>query len=524
MAVAHLNGVTSYGAADKLVEFFAALTTFLVTTVGWTQEAAANPTDRIFSSIGEGAAYTKLFVHIWQDPGTNHIRGEVQDDLAGTHVTTAGSFCDADIGVTFRYYLVADLDTIFLTVPYRETTHFLYLGIIESAAITLADETYQMIATVNTLATCRILRHHTGAWDQGHAIYEDGVGYAPCTTVGNERMGLGPVYVDRYVNMAGQMKFIGCVYAGGSLTGVGDQLASIFTDAVWQMFSVPASGHVFAVLVEGTQPVSDQPDGPTFTYFTGLMLSEVAFMDQLVTTLTAAGWTYLGAGDSPHPVNRLFYSSGNDGTRDIYIMVCYDTLPWNRFFVYLQDDAIPTHRNPPVGSLLGSFDWTNLGPNFNVYINADKDCFNFWLELSWMPGPPHRGMWAGMTRPPVAELPAGCQVGLWNLNYDRRLVLRNRYDQAVWGEIPIILDRPTVQQNTNALAYDPNTYYAWPYTMGHQYALPGGGVDIIGDMGLLFYTDGAAIAHLDTITVGAKVYTVIDVAGNGTVFLAIRSI
>ena len=263
MAVHHINGVTSYGAADKLVEWFTTLTNWLTGTVGWTLEASPGPTERIFSSLGEGGGYTQLFIRIWQDGVTNHIRGEVQNDLAGTQVTTMGGFVDADIGETFRYYIVADLDTILITVPYRDTTHLLYLGIIEPAAITLVNETYQMIASDNTLDTVHILRHHTGAWDLAHALYEDGVGYAPCSTVGNDRMGLGPMYVDRFADMAGQMKFIGHVYPAGSLTGVGDQLESDLTDAVWQMFSVPASGHVFAVLVEGTQPVSDQPDGPT---------------------------------------------------------------------------------------------------------------------------------------------------------------------------------------------------------------------------------------------------------------------
>ena len=250
-------------------------------------------------------------------------------------------------------------------------------------------------------------------------------------------------------------------------------------------------------------------------------------MGQLVVTFTAAGWTHVASPVGPHNINELFWSDGNDGTRDMWIMVCYGLLPWPRFFVYLQDDAAGTHTIPPVLGLGSACDWTNTNPNFLVYIAADKDCFTFALDTDpWGGGIfpfPHRGYWVGTPRPPIAQLDPDYEVGLWEWTYDRRVLLRNRTTET-WADTCIIINRPVVYANTNANNYDPNTYFVWPYTMAKQYQQPGGGVDVIGDMGLLFYTNGAGIAHLDTITVGPRVYTVIDMVGTGARMLAMRSV
>lgn len=513
MSVNHLNGVTTYGAADKLVDWFATFTTWLTGTVGWTLEAAASPTDRVFSSAGEGAAYTKLFFRIWQDPGTNHVRGEVRDDAIGTNETTGLGFFDADIGDVFRYYVVADLDTVLVTVPYRNTTNFLYLGIIEPAAITPVDETYHIIASdaVNDLSAVVLLRWHTGAWDWRVLTVGDQANPAPCLVPGNESMAVAPLYVDDHADMAGQLKFVGRVYDNTANLGVGDQFDSqvVGCDAVWQLFGTGVVARL--VLVAGTQPTAGQADGASFFYDHQVVAGIGAFLAAFPAVMANAGWIPMGGG-GPHTTNLLFWSDGEDGTKDIWLLFSFDTTGWPTFYIYAQEDAIGTNR-----TTLCSDIWWNVDGAFDFWFAGDKDCFCLSLDNYWMGGPnnPKAFFWAGVPAPPVAPLPDG-------LSYYNTLcysygpapitILRQR---SAFVAVSTLRDHDGTYSLTNQSNFDVATYFVWPQSLYARYPWAGGGDDYIGDMRYYGYTDGGGVVDRDTITVGAFVYLVLDLNGAG---------
>ena len=506
MAVHHLNDITPYGSADKIADWFITFTAWLTGTVGWTLEAAPGPTERVFSSIGEAGGFTMLFFRIWQQAGTNRIRGEVSDDAIPTHETDEAGYLDTDIGDRFRYYITADLDAVLMAVPYRDDTHFLYLGCLIPVAITPVDETYYMIASEETLTNCSILRNSAGVWDFDETIHPDTPGYSVCSVAGSEIRPVGAYYCEDHNDIAGQLKFLG--YGNtGTLSGSGDRLTSTISDAVWQIMG--GLGTTPSMLIEGTQPATDQPDGVGFNSVAGVAGNAAAFLNALDACLTAAGWTVtdeLG----PHSLNKLCYSPGSDGLRNIWALYCYQNFaPWN-FLAYVQRDAIGTDRTGVVRR-----QWQPAWFPCNYWISADRDCFITVLQdgAGW-----YAGHWMGMPRALDLSLDDAlsiCIYGVW----DQFIYM---VQQRPAGGALRRRDRAACYSLSNANAYDPNTYCVWPYTFTQQYAESGGQDDVIGDMGLYFYTDGGGIAVLDTITVGAKVYTVFDRTGAGQ-FYAIRT-
>lgn len=506
MAVFHLNGVTSYGAADKIVEWFTTFTNWLTLTVGWTLEAAPSATERTFSSVGEAGGYTKLFFRIWQDPGTNRIRGEVSDDAVPTHETTEGGYVDTDQGEQFRYYITADLDTVLIAVPYRNVTHFLYLGCLLPQGIAPADETYYMVASHEDLATVSILRDDGGVWDVSLPPIP-GLSTSVSSVAGSNVQALEVLLVEDAIDIAGQMKFLASG-PGGTMAGAGDRFTSrISSDAVWRVFAQSLTT-AKVMLVEGTQPVTEQADGLGFNHVTGVAAGEVNFLAALDACLTAAGWV-VTTPVGPYTAQRLCYSPGSDGTRNIWVFYAYDAGPPLTWWCFIQQDAIGT------GAKWSRRSWNLASFPFNYWISADRDCFITVLQdsIGWQ-----AGHWAGMTRAIDPTISDSMNIGLYGIHD---------------GLVHILVDRPaagtkqrrtrdSIYVNSNANVYDPTTYSVWPISLTQQYTETGGNDDVLGDMGLYFYTDGGGIAALDTITVGPYVYTVFDRNGAGQ-FYAIRT-
>ena len=165
---AHTSGI-----ATSVANFFAIFEAFITTTVGWTVASGAGTTDLVITSDGESTLLTMLFVRLNQNgPNPNLINGNVRDDAIGTHATTHTGYLDT-AGQAFPYWISADKDTIVLVSKAGRSTRMLYLGCLLPYAITPPDESYYMIVTDNMVMSARILRDHTGLWNQTDNIYEN---------------------------------------------------------------------------------------------------------------------------------------------------------------------------------------------------------------------------------------------------------------------------------------------------------------------------------------------------------------
>lgn len=85
MAWAHITGE-----AVSTNDWFATFEAWISATVGWTIEAGAGTTDLIIRSVSEAGGLTMLWARVWLVGTQIHV--ELRDDLAGTHVTTRGSY------------------------------------------------------------------------------------------------------------------------------------------------------------------------------------------------------------------------------------------------------------------------------------------------------------------------------------------------------------------------------------------------------------------------------------------------
>lgn len=278
MAFHHLAGATTRGVADPIVEWFAVFEDWIENTVGWTVASGAGTTDLRLSSIGEGGAYTKLFVHVWRDGVTDHIRGEVSDDAIPTHETTGAGYLDGD-GARFRYWMSSDLDAMILIVPNRRIHRVLYLGIVEPVAINPPDETYHMVANfVSTFNQSRLLRQHTGAWNALITNeYLDAASNQRASFQGNTFCPM-PLLANVEDECAGQYKHMGGDINERQAVTIGDEITSnVGGTSEWQVFY---DGHQqFALRIAGDPP-GDIAPGASVAFTSGVCASYVDFIDR----------------------------------------------------------------------------------------------------------------------------------------------------------------------------------------------------------------------------------------------------
>jgi len=170
MPFRHLAGVTTAGAPDEIVDWFATFQAWMI-QVGWTVAAGGGTTDVYFQSVGEAAPppLTMLFIRVWRDPGNpNRVLIEVADDIVPTHITAEAGYVDGG-GAQFPFWLSGDRDAINVVFRAGAVYNSVYAGLVMPFAHTVPDETYQMIATSTQIAGS-ILRDSTGIWDVDHGL------------------------------------------------------------------------------------------------------------------------------------------------------------------------------------------------------------------------------------------------------------------------------------------------------------------------------------------------------------------
>lgn len=500
MAFVHLAGVTTPGAPDEVIDWFTTFEAWIV-SLGWTVEAGGGTQDITFRSLSEAGGLTKLYLRVWRDlVNVNHVYFRVQDDLAGTHFTTpvADPYVDSG-GVQFAYWMSGDMDAIIVCFKLGAGYRHIYAGMVIPFALTVPDETYRMIVSANVVAGT-ILRNHDGAWDVDANISVSADMVDNRVDLFDGSFSLPGTYFGSGANIAGQLSHISGRIQGPAINAE-DTIATGRPGATtsWVVLA-DHSGKRFALRTGGVLPTGI-PDG-TFASASGNAVNFAGLYGGLAGILLALGWTDLGD-PGVDDDGRLFYSQGESGQENIYVLFSR-IIATTRFRVHVQDDAVGTHRATHEEILDPA-----IFP-VNYWISADKDCVVLVVQQAlgytrWSGGmvaPFPGGLVAPYPGPSLSEysMVCSCQGNISKSTAPKVL----RAHDGTWNAGILIRSDGSPSDNSNPNAFDGTTYLVWPIVASRTAV----GNAPIGQTKYFFYSSGGGIANLDTITVGAKVYTV----------------
>jgi len=512
MAFGYLEGTTAAGAPDEVVDWFATFQQWMTSEVGWTVEAGGGTTDITFRSLGEAGGLTMLYLHVYRDGGLpNRVRIEVKDDLAGTHETAEAGYLDG-AGAQFAFWMAGDLDAINICFRGGAVYHSIYAGMVLPFALTVPDETYRMIATSTQIAGS-ILRDASGVWDVDHPLYDNQLLDDCIIDRYDGSLPLAGTYFDRQANIAGQPKHISAPINDAGPT-VMDLLETGRPGATttWIVLR-DRDGRRYAMRTGGVMPLGQQDPG-SFAAVTGVAANYGALWTALSAHLVALGWVDLGD-PGLWTEGRLYFSAGESGEEEIYIGYARNSAVTDEFFPYVQDDLVPTHRFPTATPRY----LDNLDFPINYWICGDRDCCVLvyqraggytltWCGLlpSFAPGLLAPYAAGPLTVYSAVALMQGAGAGL---NISGGLL---RGHDGVWNQVVSFTDDGVDADNSNPNNFDGTTYLLWPLLCFES--IPPD-EEIIGQLRYAFYSSGGGIANMDTITVGARVYTVFhDATGN----------
>jgi hypothetical protein len=470
MSFSYLAGVTTAGAADEIVDWFTTFQAWMV-SMGWTVAAGGGTQDITFRSVSEAGGLTMLYLRAWRDGVfVDRVNFRVQDDLAGTHVTTPAAGCYVDSGgVQFAYWMSGDMDAI--------------------------------VVCFKLAGGYRHIRNHTGLWDVDSTLYYNAYMSDNLLCPFDSSASLGGTYFGQATANAGQLKHISCWIQNAPILAE-DTIATGRPGATtsWVVLADNA-GKLFAIRTAGVLPTGI-PDG-TFSSAAGAAATPLALLDAISAVITPLGWTDLG--DPGFQIlGRLWHSTGESGEENIYVSHGQDWFASaDRWYIYVQDDAVGTHQVGCYGMILAG-DYP-----VNYWISADRDCVALVVQratgyhLWWngMCAPFAAGFTAPYTGPSLSEYSMICTRRGAGLGND---TLLRGHDGAWAPVINVSASEGVPANNSNPNAFDGTTYLVWPFVAywgAVQYSP-------VGQMKYYYHSHGGGIANMDTITVGARVYTV----------------
>lgn len=498
MAFHHLSGVTTPGAPDSVVDWFAAFEVWITGTVGWIVATGTGTTDLFIRSIGELGGLTMLFVHLWRDVGNpNLIHVEVSDDAVaplGTHSTSEGGTVDSG-GVQFAYWMSADKDALVIVWKAGAGYKMLYGGLVMPFALTVVDETYQMIAN-SSLTKASILRRHDHVWDQDDDLYYNTAMRLADKDRDDGSLAIGGTYFGDHADIGGQLKFISCEITEPTVTPE-DTMTTGQPGATSEWVVLLATGKKFALRTGGVLSTG-RADG-SFASVSGIAGTLAAWFGALVALMVGRGWAATDiSGATGFTWDYEFNSAGEDGTEDIWIRVYCGTPGDIRVFV--ADSAFGTggrHEIPPRTPKIADTDFPRT-----YYFSADKDCL---VQATQEPLGNYYPIFSGLASVFAPGLSStymkSVSMGGFGGVYPAGWILQGH--DGAWVEVIACVANGDGVHCTNSQPsnYDGTTYLVWPYVCKE-------GDEVIGQMKYFFTTHGGGVAQNDTITVGPRIYTV----------------
>jgi len=506
MPFQYAAGVTTAGAPDEIVDWFATFQQWMTAAVGWTVISGGGTTNIVFRSLGEAGGLTMLFLRVFRDGGNpNRVMIEVRDDAVGTHETAEAGVLDG-AGAQFAYWMAGDLDAINICFRGGVLYNSVYAGLVIPFAQTVVDETYQMIATSHQTAGS-ILRDSTGVWDVDYAMYSNQVIAAAMVDRYDGSLPLGGTYFDDDLNIAGQLKHI-----SGRITDAAINVLDLLVTGrpgattTWIVLS-DRLNRLYACRTGGVLPTGlpDPPGG--FAAAAGVAATYPALYAAISAHMVGRGWADLG-----DPLfltdGRLYSSTGSSGVDEIFAGFSRQIAAPDRLHGYVQDDALATHRFPVATPIyLDAAEFP-----INYWICGDQDC----VVLVIQRGVGYAFIWSGLLQPFAPGLLPPYLVACLSpyqlysskqghgigLNITGGLL---RGHDGVWRQTIFYASEGGSAEPSNPSNFDGVTYFVWPFLAYEDNA---GRFEITGQMRYCGYSEGGGIANMDTITVGAEVYTV----------------
>ena len=488
------------GTATDVADWFTKLEAFMI-LLGWTIEDGSGTQTIVFKSIGEGGARTKLHCRLRQDGGNpNRVYYRVQDDIAGTHTTTEGTFAeqlDAGNGgaAPFDWWMCGDRDCLNVVFLTAGTYTGCYVGIVERFAVTVPDEEYEMVSVTpdrfDTSGCGYVLRIHDGTWDQLATPFNFTNTYEK-NPLDNSYMIAGVCIKEHTVNndsILGQLKHI----SGRMNTVAGlnaqDTIATAFGGATswWTVFGTGTMR--WALHTGGTLPVGAWEGG--FSYTSGAAADIDDLNAKFKAFLATHGWSEVANPSPSWPIDYYLNSSGQMGGDDIWLRWRYDRAQryWGG---WVQDDVSCSHNtgyhsvgDPRVDP--GDFP-------LNYFIAGDGDCFIHGVEIAsaWYWG--WFGMFTMFMGDP-ASIDTVYKVGYATLTGGSML----RYMNGTWAQPLTFFGDMFNNSSPNLL--DGTSYIIWPNPLQEP---PGPWP--AGHPKYLHRLSSTAIAVNDTVTIGARRY------------------
>lgn len=510
MSFHHLAGITTPGAPDEIDDWFSTFEAWITATVGWTIASGAGTSNLRIWSEGEVGGLTMLFVHVYRVGVGNTIRMEVSDDGVPTHETNEAGTLDSG-GVQFPWWMTADLDSMVICWKVGAGYRTLYAGLVMPFALTVPDETYHSI-TISNMMNASILRRHDGVWDQDDALYSNAYMLGARRDRDDASLTIGGLMFADNADIAGQLKHVSCRITDPP-TSPEDTLTTGQPGATTEWIILRDSlGIVFAMRTGGVLPTG-RADGAAFAHVTGVAANITAWFTALAAFMTARGWAVTDiTGVSGRMWDLEFNSAGEDGTEDIWFRISAVGIG-SAVVSVIADSALGTPGRHEVGSGQPGLDNADFPTNY--YFTGDADCLLYTLLR---PDGRYWAIWQGLASVFAPGLSSTYMKTVLMQNLTGWILLRH---DGTWGPGAADLAAPAFgdgnhAQNSNPNNYDGTTYLVWPYSC--RQTAP---AEPIGGLKYFFASSGGGIAMLDTITVGARIYTVFS--SDGVTFWAMRT-
>ena len=511
------------GEAASIPVWFAIFENWIVSQAGWTVVAGAGTTNLTLSSNGESGVLNKLFVNIWRDAGvTTRIRGEVQDDAAGTHKTTRDGYLENQSNTypKFYYFMVADKDAICISIK-KQGASMLYLGLVNPLARTVVDETYKMISAKDIvgLNTVTVLRNSAGVWDQDINWYVSSyqnlygqpylfkVGGLPTQICGTAGVGLLGSPIDI---ISGKIaSYIGVACDELDTTGIGGSTAK------WKVVeSKQTSPGRFAMRMSGG--ITTQLFNGTWAGQSGIALSYTDFIDNvLIPFLQGRGWV-ITDNKAISGKWRDYYcdSVGENGSSDIHLRFYLDIVGSNQVWG-LVCDSTRANQGQAYSVLWGSL---------NYIMGGDKDCVYSAYNISATANI----IWLGKLIPlalsdydgstPYTDYCTGILI-VDNLRGTSDFIPLRDIKSGAWNPVEAYLSSLDTGEGAHCLLSNPNNYDGTTYLLFPVYHIAWNGPAVAGSaqrcyngrMKYIYGSYGGACVAGDTITADdGEIYRVLN--------------
>jgi len=487
--------------AADVADFFANLEALLV-AAGWVLVGGGGTTDIVYRSTGELGTLTKLFIRVWQDGGTpQRVYFCVQDDGGATHSTGSGSVgyltATGAGDAAFKYWITATKDMVIITFKAAGYSGC-YIGITEPFALTLPDETYQMVSVgfhtddgAQDRPYTRILHRYDDTWDYVCYVEECTHEYNPNPLDGSHALFGGYVCTSSsYREHYGQLLYATGRIKAGTGINAEDTITSGYPGATSEWIIFGAGDLRWAVATSAPLPLG-VPDGANWAYTTGVAGDITALQTALNTFLTARGWTVADRVPKIHAEDKTFNSPGESGLQDIWIRWRWDA-PQTFWGGSVMDGIAEAHMTSyvtPGADRIEPGDWP-----VRYYFTGDKDCFLVIVQLSGI----FEWCWFGHCKsffpdPDIiaTEYMVGCL-------YDTTGHCLRTPTGAWAGSLNEFVEPCYVNSSPNRI--DGTTFTLWPYTMYASGEVPWGTLQY------LYRLSSLSISLGDTVQIGAHVF------------------